>query len=648
MIFLFRKEIRKWNKIWWFVIASLGLGSASVFFMRGPDKGGITIAEINGKTISLKTYHQTLSELRSSLDYMAMSWGISPEQLASLMGIRNFPQNSLEKCKQDAVLSDLADEFSIRIDEGSFQTQLAEGISKAFIDTSGKVNIQAYQNYLSRLNMSVFEFEKNKEEEFRRNLALKLVAASGHVPNSVLNELTEQKTSKKSFEVMLLPIDHFVGEAKKDSVTPEELKKFFKEKQELYRVPEKKKVKYIVVTPKQYRNKAVVDEDRVEKFYEQNKTSLYRIPPRVKVRVIVFKEKDTANKFHTELIASPSDKRFIEIAKKHSIDKGTARKGGLTDFFSRSDMSEFPVFARTAFIGLKKPGDISKVVKTKRGFEIIKLAERISAAEKPLKQVRDDVVKKLKKRRALFLLRSDLQAVARSASHDPEIFEKFTSENKFKVNESGWLEKGKTNDDDAISALSKRIFSDRNKSRSHGYFVLQGKKHLLYKVVDRQKSKISDFETVKSSVEKDWYEEKAARLQRNMVKKLKKEFLAGKTSLADLGNLHGLKVVKTSLVKKEDSVDSLKNEGDVIEDAFLLSDKQQILEHKHKQNYHLASLISSEKIEGETEIGELTKRLSNVERTTTKTRYSAAFIASLLRNARIKINEEVWNVVSTQ
>ena len=118
-----------------------------------------------------------------------------------------------------------------------------------------------------------------------------------YVPEKTLVSIIDQMTSKKSFEILSLPFDRFLNEAKKKPISGTELKAFFKEKQELYRIPEKKTVKYISLTVDQYKKKIVLDEDIIQRFYNRNKTSLYRIPPKVKVRAAVFKDEKAAKEF---------------------------------------------------------------------------------------------------------------------------------------------------------------------------------------------------------------------------------------------------------------------------------------------------------------------------------------------------------------
>ncbi len=77
---------------------------------------------------------------------------------------------------------------------------------------------------------------------------------------------------------------------------------------------------------------------------------------------------DLANKIDAEINAS----NFETIAKKYSEDPGSKDKGGDLGWFGKGEM--VPEFEQAAFA--LKPGEISKPIKTKFGYHLIKLIER--------------------------------------------------------------------------------------------------------------------------------------------------------------------------------------------------------------------------------------------------------------------------------
>ena len=54
MIYLFRKEMRKWKNVLWLVLASFALGGLSYLFIPSRDSQHIAIAKVDGEKITLK------------------------------------------------------------------------------------------------------------------------------------------------------------------------------------------------------------------------------------------------------------------------------------------------------------------------------------------------------------------------------------------------------------------------------------------------------------------------------------------------------------------------------------------------------------------------------------------------------------------
>ncbi len=91
---------------------------------------------------------------------------------------------------------------------------------------------------------------------------------------------------------------------------------------------------------------------------------------RVKASHILVKDEKEAKEIYENLKKDPS--KFEEIAKKKSIDPGSAKNGGDLGFFSRGRM--IAEFEEVAFSG--KVGQIQEPVKTNYGYHIIKTTKK--------------------------------------------------------------------------------------------------------------------------------------------------------------------------------------------------------------------------------------------------------------------------------
>lgn len=73
-------------------------------------------------------------------------------------------------------------------------------------------------------------------------------------------------------------------------------------------------------------------------------------------------------------------KNFDSLARKYSTDSATAKKDGYFGSFRKGDLIRLPVFEEYAF-SLEKPGDITPVVQTEFGFDIIRLISHKKSRE---------------------------------------------------------------------------------------------------------------------------------------------------------------------------------------------------------------------------------------------------------------------------
>ena len=119
---------------------------------------------------------------------------------------------------------------------------------------------------------------------------------------------------------------------------------------------------------KEIEAKSKVTDQDVKDYYEKHKDELTSVS-QIRASHILVKTEDEANKI-LERIKKGED--FGSLAKKFSIDTGSAKNGGDLGYFSSGQM--LPEF-ETAAIKLKK-GEISAPVKTKFGYHIIKVVDK--------------------------------------------------------------------------------------------------------------------------------------------------------------------------------------------------------------------------------------------------------------------------------
>ncbi len=133
--------------------------------------------------------------------------------------------------------------------------------------------------------------------------------------------------------------------------------------------------------------KSKVSDQDAKDYYAKHKDE-FTTTSQIRASHILVKTEDEAKKVLQRL---KKGEKFEEIAKKESLDKGSAQNGGDLGFFKRGDM--VPEFEQAA--ASLKPGELSGVVKSRYGFHIIKVVDRKTGPVLEFDKVKDMIVQRL-------------------------------------------------------------------------------------------------------------------------------------------------------------------------------------------------------------------------------------------------------------
>ncbi len=124
-----------------------------------------------------------------------------------------------------------------------------------------------------------------------------------------------------------------------------------------------------------------INEDLMKKYYEDHKNDYFL----AKISHILLNSLEDANKVKGEI----GTHTFEELANNYSEDRKSADQGGFIGEFKPGVMEE--VFDET--IKKLNPGEISEPVKSKFGYHIIRLDDKLF---QPFNSVKDDINQKIK------------------------------------------------------------------------------------------------------------------------------------------------------------------------------------------------------------------------------------------------------------
>jgi peptidyl-prolyl cis-trans isomerase D len=402
-------------------------------FLRGTGADAAssdTVAKIEGHKITgaefRRSYQAQLQAYRSAYG------GQMNEQLLKQLGVEN--QILQQMVDERAALAE-ADRLGITVSDEEVRQRILA--TPAFQENGAFIGETRYQQLLrmQRPPMTASQFEDN----VRRSLAVDKLRSSVTDWLSVADKELEAEYRHRNDKVKLAVVS-FTADSLRPQVTVSdaEIASHFDAHKDEFKIPEKRKIRYLLLDIDAMRSKIVVPPADIEQAYNSN-SQQYETPEQVRASHILLKTEgkdDVTVKAKAEelLKKAKAGADFAELAKANSEDEASAKNGGDLDYFGRGRM--VPEFDQVAFA--LQPGQISDVVKTQYGYHIIKVLDRKAATTRPLAEVRQQLSDQLSYERAQTQA-NDLAAALEKQIKKAADLDKVAKERGLTVQESGFF-----------------------------------------------------------------------------------------------------------------------------------------------------------------------------------------------------------------
>ncbi|OLC47909.1 MAG: hypothetical protein AUI64_06055 [Acidobacteria bacterium 13_1_40CM_2_64_6] len=402
-------------------------------FLRGTGAdaaSGDTVARVGGHDITAgefrRTYQAQLQAYRSAYG------GQMNDQLLKQLGIE---QQILQQMVDERAALAEADRVGITVSDEEVRQRI---FSMPAFQENGAFIGEARYNQLLRMQrppMSAQEFE----DSVRRGLTVEKLRAALTDWLSVADNELEQEYRRRNDKVKLAVVS-FTADSFRPQVSASDadVATYFEAHKADFKIPEKRKIRYLLIDIDGIRAKTVVPPADVERTYN-NSIEQYTTPEQVRASHILLKTEgkdDAAVKAKAEevLKQAKAGADFAELAKKNSEDEQSAKNGGDLDYFGRGRM--VPEFDQAVFA--MQPNQTSDLVKTQYGYHIIKLVDKKVATTKPLAEVRQQITDQLGYERAQAQAADLAQKLEKQISR-PGDLDSVAKANKLAVQESGFF-----------------------------------------------------------------------------------------------------------------------------------------------------------------------------------------------------------------
>lgn len=362
--------IRNHSKGW---LAKLILAAITIpFALFGIDQylsgagANVPVAKVNGDEISLQEYSNTLESVRTRMQSQSEQYD------PTIFDGPAFKQSILDGLIMRRLVNAETVDENFQIGD----KQLSDHILKMpEFQENGQFSEDVYQKTLEQNGLTASKLESSIRNDLVVQQARDDLASLAFAPKSLAESAVQYSYQKRDVSKAEIKASAFISEV---NVEPEEVKAYYEKHKDKFRVPEKVKMEFVLLSAASLINGVNVTDEEVKAFYDQNLDKFQGDEQREASHILLGfgvsatdADKEQAREKALEIIAQlkADPKRFEELAAKFSQDPGSAAKGGSLGSFGRGAMVK--PFEDAVFN--MEVNQISDVVESEFGYHIIRL-----------------------------------------------------------------------------------------------------------------------------------------------------------------------------------------------------------------------------------------------------------------------------------
>lgn len=518
---------------------------AFVFFgISGYDRmfgDGDSVASVDGEPVPRAYFEQTY---RQQVQQMQQMMGDNYD--AAIFDNQATRMEVLENLiTRQAMLAD-ARRARITVTPGEIQKAILDQHAD-LRDANGKFDIEGYKRLLAANGLTPAQYEAQMGQMLAVGAVERAVADSAMVPQTVVDGVFASQENRRVVRTLLVtPRDHEKGLAPTD----EQLKAYYDAHASAFDLPESVDISYVALRRTDMLPKDVEpSEKELEAYYQKHRNQFNEAEERQASHILLKvpegadaaakeKVKARAEALLAEAKAHPD--KFAELAKKNSEDPGSAEQGGDLGFFERDTMVK--PFADAAF-GLDKPG-FTDVVETEYGFHVIQVTGVKGGGEKPLAEVKPQLVKMWREEEAARRYNQAAEALSNMVYEQAESLKPAAERFKLNIEQAkGVGRKPAANAPEgsplANARLLEQLYAPDALEEKRNTTAIEVSPGVLVsaRVDAHHPQRRQTLDEVKDTVRQRWIADEAARLARE----------AGEKRLAELRKAEGTKDAKAAL-----------------------------------------------------------------------------------------------------
>ncbi len=326
----------------------------------------------------------TASDVQQRLDQMSRGQTIP----AMMRGL--YAREVLDQMIFQRAMDYEAQQLSMEVTPEEERLRIEQILPAAF--SNGVWLKDQYANLVNQTGMSIPQFEETVRESMIAERFQHLVTDGITVSPAEIQEEFRRRNEKVTIQYALIQPAQIAATIQP---TDAQLQAYFAKHAYKYQIPEKRSAQYALLDLAALRAQTQISNDALQAYYNSH-IDQYKVQDSVHVEHILFKTMGKTDAEVAEIKKKAEDvlkqakagANFEALAKKYSEDDASKAKGGDLGWLVRGQT--VPAFESVAF-SLPK-GQISGLVQTPYGFDIIKVLDRQAAHTKSFDEVRSSIL----------------------------------------------------------------------------------------------------------------------------------------------------------------------------------------------------------------------------------------------------------------
>jgi peptidyl-prolyl cis-trans isomerase D len=295
---------------------------------------------------------------------------------------------------------------------------------------NGQFSAARYSAYLASRNTTDQRYVAELQTQLPLARLVNTVADAAIAPRTVARRLLALEAQKREVSEVRIFGQQFLAQT---NVDEKQIRAYYDANPGEFRSPERVRAEFVMLSADGLARQEPVTEAELKAAYEQRASQLSVAESRNLSHILV-KTRDEAEKILAEARKNPA--RFAELAKKHSLDTGSAEKGGDLGAVSKGALD--PKLAEAVFA--MKQGEL-RVAESQFGFHVMRINGVQSAKAPGLEDVRKELTAELSRQKGARRFAEVSEAFSNLVYEQPDSLKPAAEKFKLQVQTTGWIAK---------------------------------------------------------------------------------------------------------------------------------------------------------------------------------------------------------------